>query len=282
MNFVMTIVGVLLVDRIGRKKLLSIGSAGIIVSLLCTGLMFQHSERNRVDCAKVLNAMITPRQSLNLPFNSAMAAKLLNQTTANKSIASHPVTLTVIYSYGDFNAATNPMRSDSPITPTVHITRSASIPANGVIAFFSNPFASLSAARKAPLKIDHAWITPIPRTFNGDLTALTLLVFIAFYAAGPGVCVWLALSELMPTRIRSSGMSIALLINQSVSTIIAAVFLPTVGKYGYATVFFIFAGCTVVYFLAAAFLLPETKNKTLEEIEEIFRGGHALAAEGHT
>jgi predicted MFS family arabinose efflux permease len=77
-------------------------------------------------------------------------------------------------------------------------------------------------------------------------------------------------------------MSIALLINQSVSTIIAAVFLPTVGKYGYATVFFIFAGCTVVYFLAAAFLLPETKNKTLEEIEEIFRGGHALAAEGHT
>jgi MFS family permease len=58
MNFVMTIVGVLLVDRIGRKKLLSIGSAGIIASLLCTGLMFQHSERNRVDCAKVLNAMM--------------------------------------------------------------------------------------------------------------------------------------------------------------------------------------------------------------------------------
>jgi len=281
MNFVMTIVGVLLVDRIGRKKLLSIGSAGIIVALLCTGLMFQHSERNRVDCAKVLNTMITPRQSLTLPFNSAMAAKLLNQTAANKPVAAHPVTLTVIYSYGDFNAATNAMRSDSQTISNVHITRSASIPANGVIAFFSNPFANLAAARKAPLKIDHAWITPIPSTFNGDLTALTLLVFIAFYAAGPGVCVWLALSELMPTRIRSSGMSIALLINQSVSTVIAAVFLPAVGKYGYATVFFIFAGCTVVYFLTAAFLLPETKNKTLEEIEEIFRGGDALPTEVH-
>ena len=281
MNFVMTIVGVLLVDRIGRKKLLSIGSAGIIVSLLCTGLIFQHSERNRVDCAKAFNAMITPRQSLTLPFNSAMAAKLLNQTAANQPAAAHPVTLTVIYSYGDFNAATNAMRSDSQTTSNVHITRSASIPANGVIAFFSNPFANLAAARKAPLKIDHAWITPIPSTFNGDLTALTLLVFIAFFAVGPGVCVWLALSELMPTRIRSSGMSIALLINQSVSTVIAAVFLPTVGKYGYATVFFIFAGCTVVYFLTAAFLLPETKNKTLEEIEEIFRSGDALPTEGH-
>jgi len=32
--------------------------------------------------------------------------------------------------------------------------------------------------------------------------------------------------------------------------------------------FFIFAGCTVVYFITAAFCLPETKGKTLEEIEE--------------
>ena len=91
--------------------------------------------------------------------------------------------------------------------------------------------------------------------------------------AGPGVCVWLALSELMPTRIRSNGMSIALLINQAVSTTIAAVFLPSVGKHGYATMFFVFAGCTVVYFITAAFFLPETKGKTLEEIEEHFEGG---------
>ena len=92
----------------------------------------------------------------------------------------------------------------------------------------------------------------------------------AFFAIGPGVCVWLALSELMPTRIRSNGMSIALLINQAVSTGIAAVFLPTVGRYGYSTMFFAFAGCTVIYFVTAAFFLPETKGRTLEEIEEYF------------
>jgi MFS transporter, SP family, solute carrier family 2 (myo-inositol transporter), member 13 len=92
----------------------------------------------------------------------------------------------------------------------------------------------------------------------------------AFFALGPGVCVWLALSELMPTRIRSNGMSIALLVNQTVSTVIAAFFLPTVGKYGYGTMFFVFAGCTSVYFITATFFLPETKGKTLEEIEEHF------------
>jgi hypothetical protein len=94
----------------------------------------------------------------------------------------------------------------------------------------------------------------------------------AFFAMGPGVCVWLALSELMPTRIRSNGMSIALLINQAVSTTVAIVFLPTVGQHGYSTMFFGFAACTVVYFVTATFLLPETKGKTLEEIEEYFDG----------
>jgi len=78
----------------------------------------------------------------------------------------------------------------------------------------------------------------------------------------------------MPTRIRSNGMAIALVINQVVSTVIAAVFLPTVGKYGYGTMFFGFAACTVVYFITAAFFLPETKGKTLEEIAEHFEGKH--------
>jgi MFS family permease len=144
------------------------------------------------------------------------------------------------------------------------------VPPNRVVAFFSNPFADLERARTAPLKIENALITPVPSERNGWLTALFTFSFMAFFAAGPGVCVWLALSELMPTRIRSNGMSIALLVNQAVSTTIAATFLPTVGKYGYSTVFFGFAACTVVYFVTAAFFLPETKGKTLEEIEELF------------
>jgi MFS family permease len=139
-----------------------------------------------------------------------------------------------------------------------------------VEAFFSNPFASVDAATNAALRIENALITPVPSGANGWLLALCLFVFMAFYSVGPGVCVWLALSELMPTRIRSNGMSIALLLNQAVSTTIAAVFLPTVGKYGYSTMFFLFAVCTVVYFITATFFLPETKGKTLEEIEEQF------------
>jgi MFS transporter, SP family, solute carrier family 2 (myo-inositol transporter), member 13 len=51
------------------------------------------------------------------------------------------------------------------------------------------------------------------------------------------------------------------------------VFLATVDKYGYGTKFFAFVGCTVVYFITVVFFLPETKGKTLKEIEEHFEGG---------
>jgi len=78
----------------------------------------------------------------------------------------------------------------------------------------------------------------------------------------------------MPTRIRSTGMGIALL-NQGVSTAIAAVFLPTAGNYGYAGMFLFWVACTVVYFITAVFLLPKTKGKTLEEIEEYFERGRS-------
>jgi MFS family permease len=282
-NFGMTIGGVMLVDRKGRKFLLSVGTAGIIASLICTGLLFRQTEDLRVDSRAAVQSMITADQKLSLLYDQNAAGTLLaatGDTGWGKAIAvgNRPTSLIVIYSCGDFRAATTAVRSDDIAAKPIDITRDSCLPANKVVAFFSNPFSNLDASRQAPLRIDNALITPVPSSHNGWLVATTLYIFMAFYAIGPGVCVWLALSELMPTRIRSNGMSIALLLNQAVSTTIAAIFLPTVGKHGYAVMFFGFAGCTVIYFITAAVFLPETKGKTLEEIEAHFEGATARAA----
>lgn len=272
-NFLTTIGGVVLVDRKGRKFLLTLGTAGIIVSLICTGLLFRQTERLRVDARSAVQAIASADQKLEFTYDQRVAEGLLNAAgTEAEGIAGRATSLVVIYSYGDFRAATKAAHSDETGAAPISITRESCVPANKVVAFFSNPFGDLEAARVAPLKIDNALITPLPSESDGWRVAITLFVFMAFYAVGPGVCVWLALSELMPTRIRSNGMSIALLLNQAVSTGIAAVFLPTVGKYGYAAMFWAFAGCTVIYFLTAAIFLPETKGKTLEEIEAHFEG----------
>jgi len=274
-NFLMTIGGILLVDRKGRKFLLSVGSAGIIVSLLSTGILFRRTEQLRVDSRNAVQSMVDADQKVTLLYDEKTANALLASSgDAGKTIAigNRPTSLVVIYSYGDFRAATKVARSDDPAAKPIEITRESCLPANKVVAFFSNPFSDLEAARTAALRIDNALMTPVPTTHNGWLVAISLFIFMAFFAIGPGVCVWLALSELMPTRIRSNGMSIALLINQAVSTTIAAVFLPTVGKYGYSTMFFGFAACTVIYFITALVFLPETKGKTLEQIEAHFEG----------
>jgi phage shock protein PspC (stress-responsive transcriptional regulator) len=215
--------------------------------------------------------MVGQDQALNLKFTPEMAKQLL-AASGKASIDPADASLAVIYSYGGFTGATTFLRSNDASAAPIDITRESSVPSNKVEAFFKNPFASVAEAHNAPLTIERALIGHVPSESHGWLVAVFLYIFVGFYAAGPGVCVWLALSELMPTRIRSNGMSIALVINQMVSTTLAVIFLPIASKYGYSAMFFLFAGFTVAYFLTAAFFLPETKGKTLEEIEAHFAG----------
>jgi MFS transporter, SP family, solute carrier family 2 (myo-inositol transporter), member 13 len=264
-NFMMTVVGMTLVDRKGRKFLFTLGTSGIIVCLLFVGSLFLRTEKNRYEVRDQIQALVGQDQSLLLHFDPADAKRLLPPNT----FPSGRLSLTVLYSYGGFDGATPALRSEDGEV-SVPINRQSSLPSGKVEAFFRDPFANLDAARTAPLKIEHAYIGPLPDATHGWLVALGLYGFASFYALGPGVCVWLALSELMPTRIRSNGMSIALVINQMVSTTLAAIFLPVVGKYGYSTMFFLFCGFTLIYLLTVVFFLPETKGKTLEEIEAHF------------
>ena len=122
------------------------------------------------------------------------------------------------------------------------------------------------------LAISKQWVAASMTT--GVLATIFFFMFIAFYAVGPGVCVWLALTELMPTRIRANGMAIAMIINQGVSAGIATVFPKwCAATNDNGTVFFVLAGFTVIYFVTAAFFLPETKGRTLEEVEQYFTTG---------
>ena len=157
---------------------------------------------------------VSTDQTLALRYDQKTADYLLAAAgVVSDKLMARPTSLIIIYSCGDFQAATKVVRSDDLAAKPIEITRESCLPANKVLAFFSNPFSNLDASRQAPLRIDNALISPVPSTRNGWMVAITLFVFMAFFAIGPGVCVWLALSELMPTRIRSNGMSIALLIN---------------------------------------------------------------------
>jgi len=108
-----------------------------------------------------------------------------------------------------------------------------------------------------------------PSATTGLVCLAAFFVMQVFYALGPGICVWLVLSELMPSRIRANGMAIALFSNQFVAWGLASSFLPWVNAWGWASMFFFFAANGVIYFLVSLFI-PETKGKTLEELEHLF------------
>ena len=246
LNCVMTVVAVMLVDRKGRKFLLKLGTSGIIVALLFGSGVFYSFESQRVDVAEKVRTLIVD-DKLTMDVSTADLGRIVDE--------GQPQQLSILYAYGDKQGIAVGISND-PKVSTINI---------------SLPDSDRENAGK-PLQILRAKAGPVPTRQTGILVAICLAVFVAFFSIGPGVCVWLALSELMPTRIRSVGMGFALLINQGVSTGIAAFFLPIVGNHGYSAMFFFWAVCTVVYFITAAFFLPETKGKTLEEIEEYFEG----------
>src|ERR1700739_1880877 len=268
-NFCFTAIGMMLVDRKGRKFLFVLGTSGIILSMVTVGTLFHRTEKQNVDCRDQVQAMVGPGQDVTLQFDKAEAQRLL-ASPSGAGINPDRASFALILSHADFSGTTSYARSDDPAAAPLSVTRQGAVPANKVQALFQNPFADFEAAKTAPLKIDKAILGPVPQRSHGWLVAFFIYMFIAFYATGPCLCVWLALSDLIPTRIRSNGISIALVLNQLVAAILQAIFLPFVSQHGYSSMFYLFAGLTVIYFLTAAFLLPETKGKTLEEIEAHF------------
>lgn len=103
---------------------------------------------------------------------------------------------------------------------------------------------------------------------SGYATLAGLMAFVVFYAVGPGVVVWLAISEVMPLAIRAKGMSVALCANSLTSALLGNIFMWVVAGVGYSGLFFMFAAFTVVYLLIAVFPLPETRGRSLEDIEQ--------------
>jgi sugar porter (SP) family MFS transporter len=102
----------------------------------------------------------------------------------------------------------------------------------------------------------------------GWLALVSLLVYIAGFAVGLGPVFWLMISEIFPLRVRGPGMATSTVANWLSNFLISATFLSVVAAISRQGAFWVYAGLGVVAFVFFLARVPETKGRTLEEIEE--------------
>jgi len=105
-------------------------------------------------------------------------------------------------------------------------------------------------------------------TVGGVVTVIALVVYIASFAFSMGPVVWTLISEIYPNRVRGRAVSVATAANWLAAFLVTEFFLSIVNAIGESATFFIFAALCVVTFVFVYFLVPETRGRSLEQIQE--------------
>lgn len=106
-----------------------------------------------------------------------------------------------------------------------------------------------------------------------------VMLFVAGHAFGNGVALWVVISEIYPTKVRGRAMSIATSMLWVVCYLETQAFPIMQTSIGPAYTFWLFAGGAIMSIVLVTFLVPETKDRSLEEIILFWKGmpkGHGV------
>ncbi|KAK3224086.1 hypothetical protein Dsin_011111 [Dipteronia sinensis] len=137
------------------------------------------------------------------------------------------------------------------------------ISTSGVIVALTTLGFSLTMAENAEHQILWALVLSIVATYT----------FLAFFSIGIAPITWVYSSEIFPLKLRAQGMAIGVAVNRLMNATISMTFLSLYKAITIGGAFFMFAGISVVAWWFFYFLLPETKGKSLEEMETLFTRG---------
>lgn len=102
------------------------------------------------------------------------------------------------------------------------------------------------------------------------LSIASVYLFVAFFSIGLGPITWVYSSEIFPLRLRAQGMSIGVAVNRLMNATISMTFISIYKGITIGGTFFLFGGLAVLAWGFFYFLLPETKGRSLEEMEVLF------------
>lgn len=223
-NVVFTLLAMYLIDKLGRKPLLLIGTAGIVISMSLTAYGFhQASYTLTTEKVATLETDFDKKDSeekdktAHVNFDKAMIAGMIGVTYDNDV---------------DFK---NELKS------------------------------RMSNVQYGKMESD---LIQAAITMNPFLILIGILGFVASFAISLGPVMWVLFSELFPTHIRGLAISFVGFINSGISWLVQQFFPWELANLGSALTFVIYGLFALLGFIFIYKILPETKGKTLEEIEK--------------
>jgi len=208
-SVIFTFVAIYLIDKMGRRPLLLIGTIGIAISLLLCAYSFNNATY-QLTKEKISQLQFSDANKL-MPFAEKVYTNDLDFKNEIKSVLGNQV-----YSKND----------GTILEAATHI--------------------------------------------NATLVLIGILGFIACFAFSLGPVMWVLLSELFPLQIRGLAIGFIAFVNSLISSVVQLIFPWEISNLGNALTFFIFGAIALVGFFIMLKTLPETKGKSLEELENVF------------
>lgn len=244
-NFIFTIVGLALVERAGRRKLTLYSLFGVIMSLCLLAASFQFAYINSFQVTEA------DHSSINAPcdaFKDCSACTSLPQC--------------------GFCFSTDPQTDEMVSASCLHVNSSyhdRSLVGKCIDGSGSKSIWALEWCPSA-----YSW-----------LTMVGMVLYLLFFAPGMGPMPWTINSEIYPSWARSWCLSATTSVNWLFNLAMSMSFLSltrAITKHGAFYLYATLAGLGFIYF---ALVLPETKGKTLEELEDLFADGREKSHARH-
>jgi sugar porter (SP) family MFS transporter len=208
-NLVFTLVAIALIDKIGRKTLLSIGVSGIAICMFV------------------------------LAYGFGSASYTLNKSAIDALPAE---------------------------VDRVQIAAIEDRTFNSDLEFRS---ALVEVLGEEVAKVHESSFISASINMNPTLILLGILGFVASFAMSLGPVMWVLFSELFPNQIRAIAISFVGFINSAISFLVQLVFPWELSTLGNSMTFMIYGTFAVIGLVIIIRLLPETKGRSLEELEKI-------------
>lgn len=239
-----TIVSLLLVDKVGRRRLLLVGASCMAVCLLVLTVFagYQYSilgYHHRETCTHVTTALADSDVPQQLPLQSNMSAETLLLSTTQQ-----------------LNTSISDADLSRPPPPDVNTTRH----------LHKNVFSHVEHTPGSKQTGDLCSADNLPPIGLRYVAFLALVVYVAAFSVSFGPITWILLTELFPVSLKGDAMSLGQAVSWTANVFVSVTFLDSVRVLTLPFVFSVYLVFAVVAIVFIYRCVPETKGKSLEEI----------------